>query len=150
MKSEEWRVEQWTEEHIGEVIAIWGATDLQQRSCKKSSNLRKSSTRNGDWIQCRIKIKNLKTNYKKVKDSNNKTGEGRKTCSFMTSLTEFWGSLHSQGIKDCPNRIDTEFVYNDIHALTSSHWNVLSRAWVENGAITRWAVTWHCTWLLEV
>ncbi len=33
--------------------------------------------------------------------------------------------------QDCPNRIDTEFVYNDIHALTSSHWNVLSRAWVQ-------------------
>ncbi|XP_064398521.1 uncharacterized protein LOC135345100 [Halichondria panicea] len=39
-----------------------------------------------DWIQCRVKIKNLKTNYKKVKDGNNKTGESRKTCKFYDEL----------------------------------------------------------------
>ncbi len=40
-------------------------------------------------------------------------------------------------IKDWPNRIDTEldiwFIMIFMH-LTSSHWNVLSRAWVENTA----------------
>ncbi len=42
-------------------------------------------------------------------------------------------SVSLRGIKNWPNRIDTEFVYNDI----PSHWNVLSRAWVGNTAITR-------------
>ena len=44
-----------------------------------------------DWIQCRVKIKNLKTNYKKVKDGNNKTGESRKTCKFYDELDRILG-----------------------------------------------------------
>ena len=32
-----------------------------------------------DWEQCRTKIKNLKKQYRVVKDHNSETGRGRKT-----------------------------------------------------------------------
>ena len=39
-------------------------------------------------MQCRTKIKNKNKNYKKVKDSNNKTGEDRKSCKFYDKLDQ--------------------------------------------------------------
>ena len=44
-----------------------------------------------DWKQCRAKIKNLKTKYREVKDNNNKTGRGRKSCKFFRELDEILG-----------------------------------------------------------
>ena len=35
---------------------------------------------NRDWEQCRTKIKNLKKEYRTVKDNNGETGRGRKAC----------------------------------------------------------------------
>ena len=44
-----------------------------------------------DWKQCRCKIKNLKTTYKKIKDHNGVTGNGRKTFKFFQQLDEILG-----------------------------------------------------------
>ena len=41
--------------------------------------------------QCRDKIKNLKTQYKDVKDNNNETGRERKTCKFYSLLDSILG-----------------------------------------------------------
>ena len=70
------------------LIAVWEASDLQQQLDgavrnkvvfeKIADEMRKQGY-DKDWTQFRVKIKNLKTNYKKVKDSNNTTGESRKT-----------------------------------------------------------------------
>ncbi len=90
----------WSDIEIKAVIAIWGATDLQQQLdgavrnkliYEKISKEMKKKGYERDWIQCRVKIKNLKTNYKKVKDGNNKTGESRKTCKFYDELDRILG-----------------------------------------------------------
>ncbi len=44
-----------------------------------------------DWQQCRDKIKNLKSQYKKVKDHNRITGNGRKTFPFHEQLDGILG-----------------------------------------------------------
>ena len=44
-----------------------------------------------DWEQCRTKIKNLKKEYRAVKDHNNETGRGRKTCKYFDELDEILG-----------------------------------------------------------
>lgn len=44
-----------------------------------------------DWQQCRFKIKNLKGDYRKVKDNIGETGRGRKTCKFYSELDSILG-----------------------------------------------------------
>ena len=46
---------------------------------------------NRDWEQCRTKIKNLKKEYRIVKDNNGETGRGRKTCRFYRELDSILG-----------------------------------------------------------
>ncbi len=41
-----------------------------------------------DWKQCRSKIKNLKTQYRDIKDHNSRTGNGRKVCKFFSELDD--------------------------------------------------------------
>ena len=36
-----------------------------------------------EWQQCRSELKNLKAEYRKVKDNNGETGRGRKTCKVL-------------------------------------------------------------------
>ena len=44
-----------------------------------------------DWQQCRIKVKNLKNQYKKVKDHNGVTGNGRKVFIYYEQLDRILG-----------------------------------------------------------
>ena len=44
-----------------------------------------------DWQQCKVKIKNLKSIYRDIKDHNGETGRGRKTCKFYKELDEILG-----------------------------------------------------------
>ncbi len=44
-----------------------------------------------DWEQCRTKIKNLKKQYRAVKDHNSETGKGRKTCIYFKELDNILG-----------------------------------------------------------
>ena len=44
-----------------------------------------------DWQQCRVKVKNLKKNYRDMKDHNGETGRGRKTCKFFKELDAILG-----------------------------------------------------------
>lgn len=46
---------------------------------------------NRDWEQCKTKIKNLKKEYRQVKDHNGETGRGRKTCKFFKELDSILG-----------------------------------------------------------
>ena len=45
-----------------------------------------------DQEQCRAKVKNLKTLYKKVKDSNGRSGTGRNSCWLFGNLDTILGS----------------------------------------------------------
>ena len=38
-------------------------------------------------VQCREKIKKLKSDYRKTKDSNNRSGRGRTICAFLNHLS---------------------------------------------------------------
>ena len=66
-------------------------------SCKKPGyidGLAKKMRQTGydrDWKQCRNKIKNLKKEYRQVKDSNTQTGRGRKTCKDYKELDNILG-----------------------------------------------------------
>ena len=42
------------------------------------------------WIQCRVKVKNLIATYRKIKDNNNRSGQGRSDFLFLICLTGFW------------------------------------------------------------
>ena len=46
---------------------------------------------NREWEQCKTKIKNLKKEYRQVKDHNGETGRGRKTCKFFKELDSILG-----------------------------------------------------------
>ena len=44
-----------------------------------------------EWDQCRNKVKNLKKEYRIVKDNNDETGRARKTCKFYKELDSILG-----------------------------------------------------------
>ena len=44
-----------------------------------------------DWQQCKTKIKNLKKEYRQVKDHNGQTGQGRKPCKHFKELDNILG-----------------------------------------------------------
>ena len=52
-----------------------------------------------DWEQCKSKIKNLKVEYRAVKDNNGKSGKGRKTFHFFKLIDEVLG--HRPGSSSC-------------------------------------------------
>ena len=60
-----------------------------QRSCMKVA-LNESGIER-DWQRCKAKIKNLKQDYKKIKDHNGVTGNGRQTCKFYDKLDAILG-----------------------------------------------------------
>ena len=90
----------WPTAEVTALISIWGERAIQSQLdgsvrnkeiyteiAHKLSDLGYSR----DWKQCRCKIKNLKTTYKKIKDHNGVTGNGRKTFKFFQQLDEILG-----------------------------------------------------------
>ena len=61
--------------------------NTSQRSCMK---VHKSGIER-DWQQCKAKVKNLKQDYKKIKDHNGVTANGRQTCKFYDKLDAILG-----------------------------------------------------------
>ena len=90
----------WTDEEIKALISIWGDSKVQQELdgavrnksifVKVQNELEKQGYKRS-WQQCRSKIKNLKTQYRKVKDHNGGTGRGRTTCKFFKELDQILG-----------------------------------------------------------
>ena len=83
-----------------EVKAIWGENNVQEeldgavRNKVVFQNISKKMQEQGysrDWEQCRTKIKNLKKQYRVVKDHNGETGRGRKTCKYYKELDDILG-----------------------------------------------------------
>ena len=90
----------WSDAEVTALISIWGNADIQEQLDGATRNktiyvtISKRLQENGydrDWQQCRAKIKNLKGEYKKVKDHNGVTGNGRKSFKFYTKLDEILG-----------------------------------------------------------
>ena len=90
----------WLDEETKTLISVWGEENVQQqldgavRNKVVYEQVAKKMNNYGykrDRLQCRNKIKNLKKEYRTVKDHNNETGRGRKTCKFFEELDEILG-----------------------------------------------------------
>ena len=90
----------WSNSEVRALIAIWGEEDIQTQldgAARNKSIFETISKKllevgySRDWKQCRCKIKNLKSIYKKTKDHNGITGNGRKTFKFYNHLDQILG-----------------------------------------------------------
>ena len=89
----------WSDKEVKALIAIWGNNvqeELDGAVCNKAifqrvANQLQEEGYNRHWLQCRAKIKNLKTKYREVKDHNGETGRGRKTCKLYRELDRILG-----------------------------------------------------------
>ena len=90
----------WADKEVKTLLTIWGDSKIQEELDGAVRNkvvfecIAKKLQEQGyerDWKQCRAKVKNLKTKYREVKDNNDKTGRGRKSCEFYRELDEILG-----------------------------------------------------------
>ena len=90
----------WSDNEVRALIAIWGESDVQEELDGATRNKvvfqeiakkLKEQGYNRDLEQCRNKIKNIKKEYRIVKDNNGETGRGRKTCKFYRELDAILG-----------------------------------------------------------
>ena len=91
----------WSDEEVKALIIISAETNIQEQldgAVRNKAVFQGISKRlnevgyDKDWQQCRAKIKNLKTLYKRVKDNNNRSGKGRKVCKFFDELDAILGT----------------------------------------------------------
>ena len=91
----------WTDAEVKALLVIWAEDKIQQEleGAKRNKvvfeNILRKLLESGikrDWKQCRAKVKNLKTSYKKAKDKNNVSGGPRATCRFFDALDNILGS----------------------------------------------------------
>ena len=92
----------WTDNEVRALIRVWGDSKIQAELDGATRNKvifmtiskrMKEEGYNRDWQQCRAKVKNLKGEYRAVKDHNNGTGRGRKTSKFFLELDEILGCM---------------------------------------------------------
>ena len=90
----------WSDEEVKALIAIWGEANVQEEldGAVRNKVVYQDISRklqeqgyNREWEQCKTKIKNLKKEYRQVKDYNGETGRGRKTCKFFKELDSILG-----------------------------------------------------------
>lgn len=89
----------WSEEECLALIYAWGDEEIQRKLSgthknadvykKISRMMKESGDFDRDWKQCRTKIKHLKTEYKKHKDSGLEL-VGEKNQSFLGKWIIFW------------------------------------------------------------
>ncbi|KAK7162428.1 hypothetical protein R3I93_006661 [Phoxinus phoxinus] len=85
----------WSASETRVLICLWSKATIQ---AKLESSYRNKTIYEGlagemhqhgyerTWLQCQRKIKHLKTSYKRAKDANNRSGNGRTTCPFFDEL----------------------------------------------------------------
>lgn len=84
----------WSEAETYKFIEIWGNDQIQAQleGCKRSKTVYERIARamteghSKSATQCREKAKKLKTEYRKVKDKRQVTGEGRKKWKFLEAM----------------------------------------------------------------
>ena len=95
---------QWTDEETLKLIEIWSEDKIQEEldGCKKNKHIYDKiaarMTKAGferTFDQCRIKVKKLRAEYRKVKDGNNKTGEDRKEWKYFEAIDDILGTRPS-------------------------------------------------------
>ena len=91
----------WSDAEIVKLIELWGEQGIQEQLegskwnrlvyAKLSSELAKHGIeKSGE--QCRCKVKQLRQEYKKIKDKHNETGRGRTNWKFYDMLNELLGN----------------------------------------------------------
>ena len=82
----------WGDEETLKLIQLWGEDSIQAQleGCKRNAQVFAkiaSELREAGYertvLQCREKIKKLRADYRKIRDSHNKTGTGRKKWKFF-------------------------------------------------------------------
>ena len=88
------------DEEVKFLIRVWGEEEVQGQleGCKRNRQVHEGIARRmrereyeKTADQCRIKMKKLKGDYRKVKDKNGETGRGKKTCKFFEDLDKVLG-----------------------------------------------------------
>ena len=89
----------WSDRETKAFISIWGEVNIQEQLDGATRNMTvfvdisKQLERLGydkDWQQCRIKVKNLKNQYKKLKIITGSLVIGEKSLSTMNNWIEYW------------------------------------------------------------
>ena len=90
----------WTDEETTKLIEIWGEEEIQVQleGCKRNIHVYERIARElcdigyeRTAVQCREKLKKLKSEYKKIKDNNNETGRKRKHWRFYDAVNNVLG-----------------------------------------------------------
>ena len=90
----------WSDEETFKLVELWGEEEIQAllEGCTRNKHVYDKIARGmGEagyertGVQCRDKIKKLKTEYKKVKDNNDETGRQRKVWRFYDCMNEVLG-----------------------------------------------------------
>ena len=92
----------WTDEETLKLIEIWGDDNIQAQleGCRKNRGVfekivhrLKQANYDRTIEQCRVKMKKLKQEYKRIKDKGNKTGEAaKKTWRFYGAVNDILGT----------------------------------------------------------
>ena len=91
----------WSDKETEKLIQLWGEEDTQAQleGCKRNiavyeqiSKDMKAAKFDRSAVQCREKMKKLRTLYKQVKDRNGLTGRGRYKMKFFDQLNEILGN----------------------------------------------------------
>lgn len=91
----------WSDDEVKALLSVWREASIQKeldgavRNKAVFSKIAKRLQDAGfekDWVQCRVKVKNLKTLYKKVKDNNARSGRARIVCPHFELLDSILGA----------------------------------------------------------
>ena len=91
----------WSDDEVKALLSVWREASIPKEldgAVRNKAVLSKIAKRlqdagfEKDWVQCRAKVKNLKTLYKKVKDSNATSGRARIVCPHFELLDSILGA----------------------------------------------------------
>ena len=94
----------WSDDETVKLVEIWGddAIQAQLEGCRRNKSVYERIAKEMTEAnyprsaeQCREKAKKLKTEYRKIKDSHNVTGRGRKNWKFFEAMDEAFGHKHA-------------------------------------------------------
>ncbi|XP_065453497.1 uncharacterized protein LOC135983855 [Chrysemys picta bellii] len=118
MKSQDCkRAPAWTEWEVRDLLAIWGDESVvaKLRSSKRNgkilekvSKAMKDRGHNRDAQQCRVKIKELRQAYHKVREANGRSGAEPQTCRFYVELHAILGGAATTTPTVCFDSINGE------------------------------------------
>ena len=95
---------QWTDEETLKLIEIWSEDKIQEEldGCKKNIHIydkvaarMKTAEFTRSTEQCRVIVKKLRGEFRKVRDGNDKTGEDRKEWKYFDAIDDILGSKPS-------------------------------------------------------